>query len=68
MTKARLRSADSGVLCESSDRDIRTAARTRMECQDFEKDARQGAIREKVVTKAHCVSNKYLLNTYCVPV
>ena len=38
-----------------------------MECQGFEKDARQGAIREQVVTKAHCVPNKYLLNTYCVP-
>lgn len=65
--KARFRSADSGVLCEHSDRDVKTATHTRMECQGFKKDARQGAIGEQGVTKAHCLSNKYLSNTYCVP-
>lgn len=38
-----------------------------MECHVCKEDVGQGAIREQVVTKAHCLFDKYLLNTYSVP-
>lgn len=56
-----------GVLCERSDRDVKTTIHTRMECHVCKEDAGHGAIREQVVTKAHCLFDKYLLNTYSVP-